>query len=108
MSKLALMAVCLLSLSTTATSAHHKPGHRMPPGQLKKLQIHPAPVIPHEVEDVCLVTTADGGDPNAEIVATEWLPRPVAERLAEEEGGFIVIHPALRTQAGCEEFLWEF
>lgn len=107
MSKLALM-VSLLSLSTTTALAHHKPGHHIPPGQLKKLQIHPAPVVPREVEDVCLVTTAEWGDPNAEIIATEWLPRPVAERLAEEQGGFIILHPALHTEAGCEEVLRDF
>ena len=57
---------------------------------------------------VCLVTTAEWGDPNAEIIATEWLPRPVAERLAEEQGGFIILHPALHTEAGCEEVLRDF
>jgi hypothetical protein len=101
----AVVTLSALLLSASAATAHHKAGHQIPPGLLKKGI--PAQNMLRDVEEVCLVTTAEWGDPYAELVATEWLPRATAERLAEEEGGFIILHPSLRTEEDCRDLLWE-
>lgn len=107
MTRLAAALLSMLLLTVAPASAHHKLGHQIPPGLLKKLQPAPTQIVPSDVEDVCLVTTAEWRDPYADVVSTEWLPRPLAERLVEEEGGFIILHPALRTEEDCQDFLWE-
>jgi hypothetical protein len=106
MKGLSIMLACVLSFAATTAPAHHKPGHHIPPGHLKKMQAPPATSI-SRTETVCLVTTAEPDDPYAEVVWTEWLPRPLAERRAAAEGGFIIIHPALQTEEGCHAFLWD-
>jgi hypothetical protein len=109
MHKLALALLPLLSLGTTAALAHHKPGHHIPPGHLKKYQqvIVPGPAELASAEMVCFVTTVLPGDPDAEVVSSEWLPRGMAEEWAAAEGGFIIIHPDLEDAESCEEFFWE-
>ena len=102
-----VIATCLtLLVATTSATAHHKPGHKMPPGQAKKML--PADIIiitpPAGVEDVCLVTTATPGDPFAPIIVTEWLPRTVAEAEAAARDSFIIYHPDYNTAAGCLAF----
>jgi hypothetical protein len=57
---------------------------------------------------VCLVTTAQPGNPSARVVATKWLPRKAAEKQAGNRGAFVGTHPAVQTQAGCESFLQKF
>jgi hypothetical protein len=104
-----LPLMLLLGVLIGPASAHHKQGHHIPPGHLKR-HFNDAEIVvraPIDREEVCLVTTTDPDDPYAEIVATEWLLRGEAEDVLEEEGGFIIIHPALQTRADCEEFLWD-
>jgi hypothetical protein len=101
----AMLALLAVILATSEASAHHKPGHHIPAGLLKKHQLAPADLSRvAAAEHVCLVTTSDPDDPYAEIVDTEWLPRRVAEELIESEGGFIIIHPDLQSADGCDEF----
>jgi hypothetical protein len=95
-----------LVLGVASASAHHKPGHHMPPGQAKKML--PADIVisvpPPEVEQVCLITTERPGDPLAPIVVTAWLPRDIAEDQAEEGDSFIIYHPQFNTEAGCLDY----
>ena len=88
---------------TSAAAAHHKPGHHIPPGQMKKLY-DPELVVPEEVEFVCLVTTEVAGDPYSNVVYSEWLPRAEAEAKADLGSSFIIYHPDLNSEAGCVAF----
>lgn len=106
MKKLVVVLALILSLPATTALSHHKPGHHIPPGHLKK-QLTPPATVTVRPEVVCFVQTAVPNDPYAEVVWSEWLPRPVAERKAETEGGFIIIHPTLQTEQDCRDFLWQ-
>jgi hypothetical protein len=105
-----LMTLALSAVTAGQAAAHHKPGHHIPPGHLKRHldRIQIVVTVPADYEHVCLVTTADEDDPYAEIIATKWLPRAEAEDVLEDEGGFIIIHPDLQTRSDCEEFVWDF
>lgn len=97
-------ALLMISLAmTSVASAHHKPGHQIPPGQMKKLYV-PDVVIPQSVQYVCLVTTEIAGDPYSRVVYSEWLPRSAAEAKANLGKSFIIYHPTLNTEAGCADF----
>ncbi|WIJ25890.1 hypothetical protein [Devosia sp. RR2S18] len=115
------LAMSLTLAFTASVSAHHKPGHHMPPGQANKkgapgqgTKIHapgqmekvydPELVIPTEVEFVCLVTTDIPGDPYSRVSFTEWLPRDEAEAKADEGKSFVIYHPDLNTEEGCVGF----
>lgn len=107
---IAISLPLVVALSVSA-QAHHKPGHPIPPGQLKKMteeQIgtlyDPAVVIPAEVEFVCLVTTDRDGDPYAPVSFTQWLPRTQAEAEADKGQSFVIYHPDLNTEKGCTGF----
>lgn len=103
--RLLLTLICAATLvGVSGTSAHHKNGHHMPPGQLKKAWPVEIVAPPAEVEDVCLVTTATPGDPFAPIIVTDWLPRDVAEQQAAARDSFIIYHPDYNTEAGCLDF----
>jgi hypothetical protein len=97
------VVAALVALGATPALAHHKAGHQIPPGQMKKLY-EPAATIPDEVEHVCLVTTARRGDPYARITRTEWLPRPEALRLADAGDSFVIYHPSVNDEPGCLDF----
>ena len=98
-----ILALALASTFPALAYGHHKPGHQIPPGQMKKLY-NPDVVIPSEVEFVCLVTTQTAGDPYAAVVYTEWLPREDAEAKANSGRSFVIYHPDLNTQSGCSSF----
>lgn len=99
-----LTALLVISLAMTSTaSAHHKPGHHIPPGQMKKLYV-PDVVIPQSVQYVCLVTTEVAGDPYSQVVYSEWLPRSDAEAKANMGSSFIIYHPSLNSEVGCANF----
>lgn len=106
------LAVPLVLAFTANAAAHHKPGHNMPPGQLKKMNApgqmekvyNPEAAIPVEVEFVCLVTTEVAGDPYSRVVFTEWLPKAEAEAEADQGRSFVIYHPDLNTEAGCVGF----
>ena len=88
---------------TGAAEAHHKAGHQIPPGHMKKM-LEAQIVIPDEVQSVCLVTTAIAGDPYARVISSRWLPRAEAEAEANLGDSFIIYHPDLNTEAGCLNF----
>lgn len=92
-----------LLLAVSPSFAHHKQGHHIPPGHMKRLY-QPDLVVPREIEFVCVVTTAVAGDPYAPIVRTAWLPRSDAERLADFGDSFIIYHPAVNHEDGCLAF----
>jgi hypothetical protein len=94
--------VAFLALISPA-GAHHKPGHHMPPGQMKKLY-DPQASIPAQADYVCLVTTSVDGDPYSRVVYTEWLPRSDAEQQAEQGKGFLIYHASVNTEEGCTGF----
>lgn len=102
---LARLVIILATISTmTGTaSAHHKPGHQIPPGQMRKLY-DPKSVVPAEAESVCLVTTEIAGDPYSDIIYSEWLPRAEAEAKANLGYSFIIYHPRLNSAQGCAGF----
>lgn len=102
MRSLILLIVPVL-MAVTPASAHHKPGHQIPPGQMKKIY-EPAAVIPVEVEYVCLITTANRGDPYARVTRTEWLPKADAQRLADAGDSFVIYHPSVNGELGCLNF----
>lgn len=93
----------IVATMTGAASAHHKPGHQIPPGQMRKMY-EPQLVLPGEVEFVCLVTTETAGDPYADILYSQWLPRADAEAKANLGFSFIIYHPRLNTAQGCADF----
>lgn len=95
------LVICAALTGTVA--AHHKPGHHIPPGQMKKMYDANI-VIPDEVQFVCLVTTEIAGDPYARIVTSRWLPRADAEAEADLGYSFIIYHPDLNSEAGCLDF----
>ena len=95
--------VLISVVMTSAASAHHKPGHHIPPGQMKKLYV-PDVVIPQSVQYVCLITTEVAGDPYSRVVYSEWLPRSDAEAKANMGSSFIIYHPTLNSEAGCTDF----
>lgn len=97
-----LIVPVFLAIGTPAF-AHHKPGHHIPPGQMKKLY-EPEAAIPSEVEYVCLVTTANRGDPYAPITRTEWLPKAEAQWFADGGNSFIIYHPSVNDEFGCLNF----
>ena len=103
MRALILLIVPVLLAAGTPAFAHHKPGHHMPPGQVKKIY-QPTVSVPDEVEYVCLVTTADRGDPFAPVAWTEWLPKADAQRLADAGDGFVIYHPSVNDELGCFNF----
>jgi len=103
-----MLARFVTILATVATmsgtaSAHHKPGHQIPPGQMKKMY-DPQLILPAEAELVCLVTTETAGDPYSDIVYSEWLPRADAEAKANLGYSFIIYHPRLNSAQGCADF----
>lgn len=106
------LALPLIIGFTASAEAHHKQGHHIPPGQLKKMispqemeRIYvPDVVIPAEVDFVCLVTTDVAGDPYAPVAYTEWLPRVEAEAEAGRGRSFVIYHPDFNTELGCTGF----
>ncbi|HUH77591.1 MAG TPA: hypothetical protein VLZ53_09510 [Devosia sp.] len=99
-----LFAALAIAVALTGTAAaHHKPGHHIPPGQMKKMYDQRV-VVPAEAEFVCLVTTEIAGDPYSSVVYSEWLPRADAEAKADLGQSFIIYHPDLNTEAGCADF----
>jgi hypothetical protein len=99
-----LFATLAIAAALTGTAAaHHKPGHQIPPGQMKKMY-DPGVVVPDDVEFVCLVTTEVAGDPYSNVVYSEWLPRADAEAKANLGRSFIIYHPDLNTEEGCAGF----
>ena len=90
-------------LLASPAQAHHKPGHHIPPGQMKKIY-DPTVVVPVDVDFVCLVTTDVAGDPYSKVVYTEWLPRSEAVAKADLGQSFVIYHPNLNTEAGCIDF----
>lgn len=108
----ALIALPLVVAFTASAAGHHKDGHQIPPGQLKKMNApgqmqkvyDPEVTIPAEVEFVCLVTTEIAGDPHSRVAYTEWLPRGEAESKADEGRSFVIYHPDLNTEEGCIGF----
>ena len=103
MRSLILLVVTALLAMGTPASAHHKAGHHIPPGQMKKIY-EPTVVVPVEVEYVCLVTTANRGDPYAPITRTEWLPKADAQWFADGGNSFIIYHPSVNDEFGCLNF----
>ena len=103
MRPLVLLSVPVFLAAGTPAFAHHKPGHHIPPGQMKKIY-EPAVSIPGEVEYVCLVTTADRGDPYARVTRTEWLPKADAQWFADAGDSFIIYHPSVNDERGCLDF----
>ncbi len=100
----ALIFATVILLGVTAqSSAHHKPGHHMPPGQMKKVY-DPKAAIPNEAEYVCVVTTERSDDPYSPVVFTEWLSKKEAIRRSENGRGFIIIHPDVNYREGCAGF----
>jgi hypothetical protein len=99
---LAVAAALTIALIGTA-QAHHKPGHHIPPGQMKKVY-DPAVVIPPEVEFVCVITTEIAGDPNSRVLYSRWLPRAEAEAAADLGTSFVIYHPDFNTERGCVGF----
>ncbi len=95
------LIICIVL--TGAAEAHHKPGHQIPPGHMKKM-VDAQIVIPDDVQSVCLVTTAIAGDPYAPVISSRWLPRAEAEAAADLGDSFIIYHPDLNTEAGCLNF----
>lgn len=95
--------LALLLAFSTSSHAHHKPGHHIPPGQMKKMY-NPELAVPAEVEHVCVVTSEVAGDPYSRVVFTEWLPRPEAEAKADLGSSFVVYHPDVNTEEGCATF----
>ena len=102
LAKLTMSLACCLAL-TGAASAHHKAGHHIPPGQMKKIY-DASVVIPEDVEFVCLVTTAMPGNPYANVIRSQWLPRREAQAVADLGDSFIIYHPDLNSQTGCLDF----
>lgn len=103
-----MLARLVIVLATSATMtgtacAHHKPGHQIPPGQMRKLY-DPKFVVPIEAESVCLVTTEIAGDPYSDIIYSEWLPRAEAEAKVNLGYSFIIYHPRLNSAQGCAGF----
>ena len=103
MRALILLIVPVLLAIGTPASAHHKPGHHIPPGQMKKIY-QPEVAVPVEVEYVCLVTTANPGDPYARVPRTEWLPKADAQWFADAGNSFIIYHPSVNDEFGCLNF----
>lgn len=103
MRSLILLIVSVLLAAGTPASAHHKPGHHIPPGQMKKIY-QPTVSIPVEVEYVCMVTTANRGDPYARVTRSDWLPKPEAQRLADAGDSFVIYHPTVNSELGCLNF----
>ena len=103
MRALLLLVVPILLAIGTPASAHHKPGHHIPPGQMKKIY-EPTVAIPADVEYVCLVTTANRGDHYARVTRTEWSPKADAQRLANMGDSFIIYHPSVNDEFGCLNF----
>ena len=103
MRSLVLLIVPVLLAVGTPAFAHHKPGHHIPPGQMKKIY-QPTAVIPTEVEYVCLITTADRGDPYARVTRSEWLPKADAQGLADAGDSFVIYHPDVNNELGCLNF----
>ena len=95
--------IAIAAALTGAAAAHHKPGHHIPPGQMKKMY-DPEVVVPAGVEFVCLVTTAVDGDPYSNVIYSEWLPRADAEAKSDLGDSFIIYHPNMTTEAGCADF----
>lgn len=104
LTRLVIMLATIATMTGTA-SAHHKPGHQIPPGQMRKLY-DPKFVVPAEAESVCLVATEIAGDPYSDIIYSEWLPRAEAEAKAKANLGysFIIYHPRLNSAQGCAGF----
>ena len=98
-----IATLAIAVLLTSSAQAHHKPGHHIPPGQMKKIY-DPTVVVPVDVNFVCLVTTDVAGDPYSNVAYTEWLPRSEAVAKADLGQSFIIYHPNLNTEAGCTDF----
>jgi len=102
LARLVIMLATVATMTGTA-SAHHKAGHQIPPGQMRKLY-DPTFVVLAEAESVCLVTTEIAGDPYSDIIYSEWLPRAEAEAKANLGYSFIIYHPRLNSAQGCAGF----
>jgi hypothetical protein len=98
-----ITAIAVIAALTGTAAAHHKAGHHIPPGQMKKIY-DPMVVVPAEVAFVCLVTTEVAGDPYSRVVYSEWLPRADAEAKADLGDSFIIYHPDLNNEEGCVSF----
>jgi len=98
-----IATLAIAVLLTSSAQAHHKTGHHIPPGQMKKIY-DPTVVVPVDVNFVCLVTTDVAGDPYSNVAYTEWLPRSEAVAKADLGQSFIIYHPNLNTEAGCTDF----
>lgn len=99
-----LLAIINMTLVLTNTAfAHHKPGHHIPPGQMKKVYDSQL-AVPSEIAFVCLVTTDIAGDPYSKVVYSEWLPRADAQAKADLGRSFIIYHPNLNSERGCDDF----
>lgn len=101
--RLIATAAVTVALAVTA-GAHHKTGHHIPPGQMKKMY-DPDVVVPVEVAFVCLVTTEVAGAPYSNVIYSEWLPRADAKAKADLGDSFIIYHPSLNSEAGCASLL---
>jgi hypothetical protein len=105
-----ILAAAIALAAAGSVEAHHKPGHHMPPGQMKKTSDTPAQGrvpsdvmfrAPDEMEHVCLVTTQVAGDPYSNVLSAEWLPRNVAMAEAQNGDGFVIYHSSMDTEEGC-------